>query len=55
MKVASYWKVVLKINGYFGGTNFLHLQGPRILQARNHHEAGTRVVIRNIFEHSYLV
>jgi hypothetical protein len=31
-----------KINGWFGVTSHLHLEGPRINQATNQHEAGSK-------------
>jgi hypothetical protein len=39
------WDITLyslvKVNGRFGGTYRLNLQGQRVSQARNQHEAGT--------------
>jgi hypothetical protein len=46
MKISIFWDVMscspLKVNRRFGGTCRLHLQGWRISQARNQHEAGGR-------------
>jgi hypothetical protein len=41
MKSSIFWDIeLLKVNGRFGGTCRLHLQGQRISQARNKREAG---------------
>jgi hypothetical protein len=32
----------LKVNQRFGGTCYLHLQGLKVSQARNQHEAGSK-------------
>jgi hypothetical protein len=44
MKISIFWDITpcspLKVNRRFGGTYRLHLQGPRISQARNQREAG---------------
>jgi hypothetical protein len=37
-------RVLLKISLCFGGTYCLHLQGGRISQARNQHEAGSKEI-----------
>jgi hypothetical protein len=34
----------MKANQYFGGTHQPHLQGQRINQARNQHEAGSKQI-----------
>jgi hypothetical protein len=45
MKSPAFWNITpcgpVKISRCFGGTCHLHLQGPKISQARNQHEAGS--------------
>jgi hypothetical protein len=47
MKISIFWDITpcspLKVNRLFGGTGLLHLKGRRISQARNQHDAGSRL------------
>jgi hypothetical protein len=46
MKTPLFWNItpysLLKVNRHFGQTCHLHLQGQRISQERNQHEAGSK-------------
>jgi hypothetical protein len=46
MKSFVFWDLMtynpLKVNQHFGRTCLFHRQGPRITQARNEHEAGSK-------------
>jgi hypothetical protein len=46
MKSSVFWDITpcspLKVNRRFGGTYGLHIQGPKLSQARNQREAGSK-------------
>jgi hypothetical protein len=46
MKSPIFWDIMssspMKFNRRFGGTSRLHLQGKKICQARNQHDAGSK-------------
>jgi hypothetical protein len=46
MKSSVFWDIMpcssVKVNQRFGGTYRLHLQGQKVSQARNKHEAGSK-------------
>jgi hypothetical protein len=62
LKSSVIWDItpcsLLKVSRRFRGTCCLHLQGQRITQARNHHEAGSKqslcsLTVVHLFWHSF--